>query len=59
MIACAFSLIVTWWPSFCMAQVRSELPKAFPKAKSMHKCQPLSIQADAKTNDLTGFKAML
>ena len=42
-----------------MAQVRSELPKAFPKAKSMHKCQPLSILADAKTNDLTGFKAML
>ena len=39
------------------AKVRSELPKQYAKAKSMHKSQPLAIQADAKMSDLVCYKA--
>lgn len=39
-------------------EVRQELPKAFPKAKQLHKTSPLVIlDKDAKVADSSGFKA--
>ncbi|CAK9068446.1 unnamed protein product [Durusdinium trenchii] len=40
------------------SSVRKELPKAFPPAKQMHKCAPLSIAADVKMADSVGFKEL-
>ena len=42
--------------SASVTQVRKELPKAFPKAKDMHKSSPLTIVSSAKMNDNVGFK---
>ena len=41
----------------CLAEVRSELPKALGAAKEMYKTLPLTIDKDAKEKDLTNYKA--